>query len=137
MRPLIALAAMAVAACSSPPTEPFHGTWKIASTSAPGVSTGGAGAVPVGTEVSFGARRAEFGSKVCDTPTYTRRALSRETFAEAYRVAPEQLKLTANQIGMVDILCASGGLDAGSTLIVRSETSMLTMWDGTLYELTR
>jgi len=136
MRALIAVAVMATA-CSSSPTEPFHGTWKIASASAPGTSAGGAGSVPVGTEVSFGARRAEFGPKVCDTPTYTRRTLSRETFVEAYRVAPEQLKLTGDQIGMVDVLCASGGLDAGSTLILRSETSILTMWDGTFYELAR
>jgi hypothetical protein len=38
---------------------------------------------------------------------------------------------------MVDILCTSGALDAGSSLILRNDGSMLTLWDGAFYELRR
>jgi hypothetical protein len=45
------------------------------------------------------------------------------------------LRLDGDQVAMVDILCASGTLDAGSSLILRPDGSMLTLWDGVFFEL--
>jgi hypothetical protein len=129
------LIAFLIACGPSSPPEPFHGTWKVTSVLAPGVSAPPGGAVPVGTEVSFEADEAAFGARSCDEPAYTRRSLSFQTFTEAYRVAPDQLSLTAEPVGMVDLSCGNGSLEAGSTLILRPDGSMLTMWDGVFYEL--
>ena len=60
-----------------------------------------------------------------------------ETFAEAYRVTPQQLSLRGEPIALIDVTCESGGLELGSTLVVGSDTEMLTMWEGVFYVLTR
>jgi hypothetical protein len=131
---------LALAACGpSGPPEPFHGEWKVSSVITPGVS---AQSPPdagrqVGTVVSLQAGRVRVGDHTCNGATYTRRALSVETFAEAYRVTPQQLSLSGEPIALVDVTCQSGGLELGSTLVLKSDTAMLTMWDGVFYVLTR
>jgi hypothetical protein len=137
IRSVVPFALIVLAGCSSSANEPFFGRWKVASVSTPGVSTGTGGANVVGTEVSYQSGRARFGSETCEGPTYTRRAMSRVTFSEAYRVAPEQLKLPGDPIALVDVLCTSGSLTAGSTFIQRSDSSLVTIWDGVYYELSR
>ena len=131
---------LALAACGpSGPPEPFHGEWKVSSVMTPGVSAqspADAGR-QVGTVVSLQAGRVRVGDHTCNGATYTRRALSVETFAEAYRVTPQQLSLTGDPIALVDVTCESGGLELGSTLVLKSDTAMLTMWDGVFYVLTR
>ena len=131
---------LALAACGpSGPPEPFHGDWKVSSVITPGVSAqspADAGR-QVGTVVSLEAGRVRVGDRTCSGATYTRRALSVETFAEAYRVTPQQLSLTGDPIALVDVTCESGGLELGSTLVLKSDTAMLTMWDGVFYVLTR
>ena len=91
----------------------------------------------VGTVVSLQAGRVRVGDHTCNGATYTRRALSVETFAEAYRVTPQQLSLSGDPSALVDVTCESGGLELGSTLVLKSDTAMLTMWDGVFYVLTR
>jgi hypothetical protein len=134
--PLLALALLA-AACSSSPTEPFHGTWRVTAVATPGISalSPADAARQVGAEASFDARRARFGAQTCEGVSYTRRVLSAGIFAEAYGVTAQQLRLDTDQIAMVDILCASGSLDAGTSLILRPDGSMLTLWDGVFYEV--
>jgi hypothetical protein len=131
---------LALAACGpSGPPEPFHGEWKVSSVITPGVSAqspADAGR-QVGTVVSLKAGRVRVGDHTCNGATYTRRALSVETFAEAYRVTPQQLSLSGDPIALVDVTCESGGLELGSTLVLKSDTAMLTMWDGVFYVLTR
>ena len=131
---------LALAACgSSGPPEPFHGEWKVSSVITPGVSApspADAGR-QVGTVVSLQAGRVRVGDHTCNGASYTRRALSVETFAEAYRVTPQQLSLSGDPIALVDVTCESGGLELGSTLVLKSDTAMLTMWDGVFYVLTR
>ncbi len=77
------------------------------------------------------------GDRTCSGATYTRRSLALETFVEAYRVTPQQLSLGDDPIALIDVTCESGGLELGSTLVVKSDTAMLTMWDGVFYVLTR
>jgi hypothetical protein len=131
---------LALAACGpSGPPEPFHGDWKVSSVITPGVSAqspANAGR-QVGTVVSLEAGRVRVGDRTCGGATYTRRALSVETFAEAYRVTPQQLAITGDPIALVDVTCESGGLELGSTLVLKSDTAMLTMWDGVFYVLTK
>ena len=131
---------LALAACGpSGPPEPFHGDWKVSSVVTPGVSAQSPAdaARQVGTVVSLEAGRVRVGDRTCSGATYTRRALSVETFAEAYRVTPQQLSLTGDPIALVDVTCESGGLELGSTLVLKSDTAMLTMWDGVFYVLTK
>jgi hypothetical protein len=131
---------LVLAACGpSGPPEPFHGDWKVSSVIAPGVSAqspADAGR-QVGTVVSLEAGRARVGDRTCSGATYTRRSLAVETFVEAYRVTPQQLSLGDDPIALIDVTCESGGLELGSTLVVKSDTAMLTMWDGVFYVLTR
>ena len=131
---------LALAACGpSGPPEPFHGDWKVNSVITPGVSApspADAGR-QVGTVVSLEAGRVRVGDRTCSGATYTRRALSVETFAEAYRVTPQQLAITSDPIALVDVTCESGGLELGSTLVLKSDTAMLTMWDGVFYVLSK
>ncbi len=91
----------------------------------------------VGTVVSLEAGRVRVGDRTCSGATYTRRSLAVETFVEAYRVTPQQLSLSGDPIALIDVTCESGGLELGSTLVVKSDTAMLTMWDGVFYVLTR
>jgi hypothetical protein len=90
-----------------------------------------------GTVVRLEPGRARVGDRTCSGATYTRRALSVETFTEAYRVTPQQLSLTADPIALVDVTCESGALELGSTLVLVSDTRMLSMWDGVFYVLTK
>jgi len=141
VRATCAAAAIVLATACGPsgPPEPFHGDWKVSSVIAPGVSAqspADAGR-QVGTVVSLQAGRVRVGDRTCSGATYTRRALSVETFAEAYRVTPQQLSLSGDPIALVDVTCESGGLELGSTLVLKSDTTMLTMWDGVFYVLTR
>ena len=126
---------LATACGPSAPPEPFHGTWKVTRVTAPGASAAPQAAAAVGTEARYRPGDARFGSQSCDDPTYTRRSLSAETFVDAYSVAPQQLSLTGDPIAMVDVTCASGSLDAGGTLILKPDGSMLTMSAGVFYEL--
>jgi len=124
---------------SSGPPEPFHGDWKVTAVLTPGVSAAPpaqAGRL-VGTELHLQPGRARAGDRTCSGATYTHRAVSVETFAEAYRVTPQQLSLSGDPIALVDVTCESGGLEVGSTLVLKSDTAMLTMWDGVFYVLTK
>ena len=120
-----------LAACGpSGPPEPFHGDWKVSSVITPGVSAqspADAGR-QVGTVVSLEAGRVRVGDRTCSGATYTRRSLAVETFVEADRVTPQQLSLSGDPIALIDVTCESGGLELGSTLVVKSDTAMLTMW---------
>jgi hypothetical protein len=139
-RRALLLPILVVAGCGpSGPPEPFHGDWKVSSVIAPGVSgqsTADAGR-QVGTVVSLEAGRVRVGDRTCSGATYTRRSLAVETFVEAYRVTPQQLSLNGDPIALIDVTCESGGLELGSTLVVKSDTAMLTMWDGVFYVLTK
>jgi hypothetical protein len=125
---------LGIACGPSGPPEPFHGTWTVT-----GVTTSGAsvpqGSAPVGTEARYRPGDARFGSQTCADATYTRRSLSADTFAQAYNVAPQQLSISGDPIAMVDVTCGTGSLDAGGTLILRPDGSMLTMSGGVFYEL--
>ena len=106
--------------------------------------TPGASAAPpatassqVGTVVRLQPGRVRVGDRTCDGATYTHRALSVETFVEAYRATPQQLSLTGDPIALVDVTCSSGTLELGSTLVLKSDTTMLTMWDGVFYLLSK
>lgn len=149
MRVLLALALLGLSACgsSSPPpasssstpaaaNEPFFGTWTVTTPLAPGASAGSA-ALAAGATASFAASTADLGGRTCQQPAYTRRWLSPATFEEAYRVKPTELALTEAQVALVDVTCASGSLDAGSTLVLRPDGTMLAVWDGVFYVLTR
>lgn len=124
---------------SSGPPEPFHGEWRVASAGTPGVAAVSAADAgrQVGTPVSLQPGRARVGDRTCGGAVYTRRALSVQTFVEAYRVTPQQLSLAGDPIPLVDVTCESGGLDLGSTLVLKSDREMLAMWDGVFYVLTR
>ncbi len=128
---------LAIGCGPSSPPEPFHGSWKVTRVSAPGASATPQGAAAVGTEARYRPGDARFGSQSCDDPTYTRRSLSADTFADAYSVTPQQLSIAGDPIAMVDVTCASGSLDAGGTLILRPDGSMLTMASGVFYEMSR
>ena len=136
--PLLVLI-LALTACGpSGPPEPFHGDWTVSSVIAPGVSASPADASrQVGTVVRLEPGRARVGDRTCGGATYTRRALSIDTFTEAYRVTPQQLSLAGDPIALVDVTCESGGLELGGTLVLKSDTTMLTMWDGVFYVLTK
>ena len=116
----------------SGPPEPFHGTWTVTSTLTPQVS-----AISQGAVVTLEPGRARVGDRTCRGASYTRRSLSAETFAEAYRVTPQQLSLTVEPIPLVDVTCEGDGLELGSTLVLVSDTKMLSMWEGVFYVLTR
>jgi hypothetical protein len=123
---LLAVAGLAAAACSpAAPPEPFFGDWTVTKPEASA------------TEVSFSGRAARFGDRRCGGPTYTRRWLSPATFTDAYGVSPASLQLTGAQIEFVDITCADGSLDQAGTLVVRSDGTLLTIVDGTVYHLAR
>jgi hypothetical protein len=124
---------------SSGPPEPFHGDWKVTAvlTPEPSTATPAAAGSLVGPEVSLQPGRARVGDRTCSGATYSHRALSVETFAEAYRITPQQLSLSGDPIALVDVTCESGGLEVGSTLVLKSQTAMLTMWDGVFYVLTK
>ena len=64
--------------------------------------------------MSLEAGRVRVGDRTCSGATYTRRALSVETFAEWYRVTPQQLSLTGDPIALVDVTCESGGLSSAA-----------------------
>ena len=130
---------LATACGPSGPPEPFHGQWKVSSVIAPGVSAQSPADAGrrVGTIVSLEAGRVRVGDRTCGGATYTRRNLSAEVFAEAYRVTPQQLSLAGDPIALVDVICESGALELGSTLILKSDTAMLTTWDGVFYVLTK
>jgi len=139
-RAAFCLPILLLTACGpSGPPEPFHGDWKVTSVLTPGVSAVSPSAPGrlVGTVVSLQPGRARVGDRTCSGASYTHRALSVETFAEAYRVTPQQLSLSGDPIALVDVTCESGGLEVGSTLVLKSDTAMLTMWDGVFYVLTR
>lgn len=129
------LVSLAIACGPSGPPEPFHGTWTVTRVTASGTSAVPQGIAAVGTEARYRPGDASFGSQSCDDPIYTRRSLSADTFAEAYNVAPQQLSIAGDPIAMVDVTCGSGSLDAGGTLILRPDGSMLTMSGGVFYEL--
>jgi hypothetical protein len=104
----------------------------VTSTLAPQVS-----AISQGAVITLEPGRARSGDRTCTGATYTRRSLSVETFTEAYRITPQQLSLSGDPIALVDVMCESGGLEVGSTLVLMSDTKMLTMWEGVFYVLTR
>jgi hypothetical protein len=117
-----------VVACGrSAPPEPFFGDWKVTGASTPGRSA-----------VSADAARGALGTPVrCSGPSYTRRWLAPATFTDAYGVEPTELSLSGQQIEFVDVTCETGTLNQGSTLIVRGDGTMLTVWDGAFYVLGR
>ena len=130
---------LAVACGPSAPAEPFFGSWRVTGASTPGVAAASSETAQgsAGTAVEFSARSASYGDNRCSGPSYTRRWLSPATFLEAYGVDPRQLSLSGQQIEFVDVTCESGALNQGSTLIVRDDGTMLTVWDGAFYVLGR
>jgi hypothetical protein len=129
-----------VVACGrSAPPEPFFGDWKVTGASTPGRSAVSADAArgAIGTPVQFSGRGASYGDARCSGPSYTRRWLAPATFTDAYGVEPTELSLSGQQIEFVDVTCETGTLNQGSTLIVRGDGTMLTVWDGAFYVLGR
>lgn len=137
--PLLLLLLLGVACGRSAPPEPFFGDWRVTGASTPGPSAVSAETAQgaIGTPVEFSGRRASYGDARCSGPSYTRRWLAPATFTDAYGVEPAQLSLSDQQIEFVDVTCESGALNQGSTLIVRGDGTMLAVWDGAFYVLSR
>ncbi len=92
----------------------------------------------VGATVEFGAGNARFGDRTCAEPTYARRWLAADAFADVYGVAPGTLGLPSDgEVALIDVDCATGALNAGRMLIVGPGGQLIAAGDGAFYELMR
>ncbi|HEX7086146.1 MAG TPA: hypothetical protein VF198_07265 [Vicinamibacterales bacterium] len=110
------------------------GSWSVARIVAG--TPGGEGAV--GATAEFGTGDARFGDRTCVQPTYARRWLAPDAFADVYGVTPGALGLPSDgEVALIDVECATGGLEAGRMLVVAPGGQLLAAGDGAFYELTR
>jgi len=92
----------------------------------------------VGATAEFGAGDARFGDRTCAQPTYARRWLAADAFADVYGVPPDALGLPSDgEVALIDVECATGALNAGRMLIVGPGGQLIAAGDGAFYELTR
>ena len=74
---------------------------------------------------------------MADVPQLSHGPLGVILVDEPARPEPQQLSLSGDPIALVDVMCEGGALEVGSTLVLVSNTKMLSMWEGVFYVLTR
>jgi hypothetical protein len=125
--------------CASAPKLPVFGTWRIQSYASPGLSA----AAPVqslawiGTSASFEPEDARVGGNRCSKPTYTPSTLSAADFQQQFKVTPSAAGLSGDSVAVIKVGCGSEWGAEANTLIVKSPTSLLAPWNGTLFELVK
>ena len=124
---------------ASAPKLPVFGTWRIMSYASPGVSA----ASPVqtlswvGTSAMFAPDDARFAGQRCSSPTYTPTTLSAADFQQQYKVSAASAGITGDQVTVYKIDCAYNWEGPTTALIVKSPTSLLAPWNGSLFELVK
>ena len=125
--------------CASAPKLPVFGNWRIMSYASPGVSA----SAPVqtlswvGTSAMFAPDDARFAGQRCSAPTYTAATLSAADFQQQYKVAASAAGITGDQVTVYKLECGYDWQGPTNALIVKSPTSLLAPWNGTLFEVVK
>jgi hypothetical protein len=136
------LAAVATSlACGTAEREPgpgYLGRWEVIGFDMPGFHTLSAeeSEALVGSEAVFSEGEARFGERGCRPPAYEERDIGLADFGIEYRVDPALLDLS-DPVQVVEVGCAAAWTGAGSSLILRADGSLLTVWEGVFFELAR
>lgn len=127
------------AGCASAPKLPIFGSWRVASYSSPGMSAAASvqSLAWVGTSASFTPKDARVAGNHCYSPTYTPRTLSAAEFQQEFRAAAATLGISADPVTVFKLECGSEWAGQGDTLIVKSDTTLLTPWNGMFLELVK
>jgi hypothetical protein len=124
-------------ACASGPKLPLFGTWRIQLPpgTAPPAQTSVQNLAWVGVSASFQPDDARVGASRCYQPTYTPQTLSAGEFQQAYSASPSSLGLQGDPITVYKLTCAHEWQGQADTVIVKSDTVLLTRWNGMFFEL--
>ena len=116
----------------------LFGTWQIVSFRfGKGVSVGPGDAKKLlGLKVQLGDTRAQSGSEVCDSPTYTSERMTENEFSYEFRTSLKSMGIRGNHVDVVNVDCGgSNWIVPGATLIKAQDRQMLTIWDGVFFVL--
>jgi hypothetical protein len=91
----------------------------------------------LGREARYSRAAAGFAPDTCLGPTYVTHTFTLSELAADYHVRPEDLKITATHVQVVDVRCGPGWSGPGNRLIVLGANRLLTSWDGMMLELAR
>ena len=117
---------------------PF-GAWRVVGHYAVGVSamTREEADRWLGREVRYSRAAAGFAPDTCLAPSYVTNTLTLSELAADYHARPEDLRITAARVQVIDVRCGGGWAGPGNRLIVLGSNRLLTSWDGRMLELAR
>lgn len=76
--------------------------------------------------------KASFGAEEILNPEYTEQDMTNTDFFNNYRTQLSDLGIEAESVRMVSI---NNWTNAGSTLIIKDEQTVIFLWDGNYYEM--
>jgi hypothetical protein len=118
--------------------QELFGTWQIVSFRfGEGVSVGPGDAKKlVGLKLQLGDTRAQSGSEVCDSPTYTSTRMTENEFSYDFRTTLKSIGIRGNHVDVVNVDCGGSNWTVpGAILIKVQDRQMLTNWDGVFFVL--
>lgn len=123
-------------------TESFFGEWivtKIAGTSGIYAMSDEEMKSFIGKKAEYSQSLAAFDNEFRKNPVYKRETLSEATFFSGFRTSFENLGLKGESVTIINIYENQNNLwiNPGSCLIIKDNDSMLTVWDGVFFEMTR
>jgi len=126
-------------ACASAPKLPVFGTWRIEPPSGPAAATETSVQTLawVGASASFQPSDARIGPDRCYQPTYTPQTLSAAEFQQAYNAPVASLGLQGDPVTIYKLTCGHEWQGKADALIVKSDTALLTRWNGMFFELVK
>lgn len=93
----------------------------------------------LGTEIVYSAKEFKFNGEAVEHPKYKIGQVTADTFYEQYRAQLKELGVTCGTVATVEVQDAEGEavLNPGAIVFVRSSETIITMWDGIYFEVTR
>ncbi len=116
-----------------------HGVWDVDNFSAPDTAEMSAEAAEsiLGSRGVYSKHIARFEDMQCLKPRYEHQSLDAETFMEEFGVEPGQVGLADDDITRIEITCYDNPLERGSTLFVKDEDTLMTVWEGVFFQMHR
>lgn len=123
-------------------TEPFFGKWvvsKVSGTSRISAMSEAEIKSFIGKKAEYNRRLAAFDGESCENPIYKKETLSEADFFSGFRSSFENLDLQGKSVTIFYVFenQSNPWINPGSSLIIKDNNTLITIWEGVFFEMKR
>lgn len=90
-----------------------------------------------GKTAQYSELSAGFLEEICKTPSYSIKGVSEDDFFREFRADFKNFGIMGHAVPIVEVSCNGLWIAPGSTLIVKSRDTIVTLWNGVFFEFRR